>query len=996
MLPLVSYRMPICGVCKRLDDNGFGWTCEAYPDGVPEEIRVSEIDHRKDYKDDHGLQFVPVDEEATEYAKKIFDIDDDHKGETELKKYRWKKVCKPGDHRHPNYKHNVCHPRMQRHGELGRKPDDWLHYRNEKIAEMLLECMKDYWDDADEAGDLERGVVPEYMMPEEDQAYAHGWMEPDNYQYRKKELWDGLCEHYKHEEWKQVEKQMGLAKEWLEMLKAGRGRPKKQCQPGWHRHMDYAKNACHDRKQAHRHGIGGPDHDRINEFGALGEAVATEGEPGDETEQPKWTKSPYSARQPKMDDGLIQIDDVDKFIDDFRAKNKDKPTTITHKKFISFTGDYLYHNSSFRTSFRATYGGGRNDADLNDSERIWAAQLIDRIDSKLAPNPEKPDEINQTTPYDIVDMLDDLAIKSRGKRKMKFIDGFKTDFVKKMNISSEADMQNGFLKDYYDKVHIHNMFLDQKMMARHLTKMEHIGLTFTKNLKSIQYDPNDETDVLMKDIIGSNGDSLDHVTYEFIYSKETMDKAFKAGMLRPHFTSDGKPLGLEVTDKFNEWMSRKVPGFEGLQDDFIKIFVEEIRPKDMHSSRLGVEMDSHTSDSMSGISQSLGLGDKYTPSDTLFRKMHDKYGYAMPEPTFAVDEEKEREIAESIYKLYGDGINLKNFDLVSLKATLSDSEIEYVTQSLVRLEGAYTKPEQIYDPASNKFTMLTSSMSVYRSIGKLRDKLALDTITGEFTVKGTRSDVQSWDEIKPGDKKRIVDDNEYINHIGVESDGSEYGNLLANMVSDFILPNLPQCFTALQTKILCGKEGHLAMRDEVLTSSNTLAHFNPGTDQIAFPYERLNIDKVKAFIENPNKETARGFLDSMHTVYHEIAHGLDHYSNDDKFKGKNPTPDVKMADLIKKIEAEGSKTSTYLDKIPHCNNYPGYYKRGHQDEYPQWPKEYWAIVFESYAANPQVFIDPTAPELKDLYLEVKEALGGWESPMLFGEAKNELYMNIGV
>ena len=47
----------LCMTCKfRLLD----WSCEAYPDGIPEEIFNGEVDHKEPYKGDHGIQFEKV------------------------------------------------------------------------------------------------------------------------------------------------------------------------------------------------------------------------------------------------------------------------------------------------------------------------------------------------------------------------------------------------------------------------------------------------------------------------------------------------------------------------------------------------------------------------------------------------------------------------------------------------------------------------------------------------------------------------------------------------------------------------------------------------------------------------------------------------------------------------------------------------------------------------------------------------------------------------
>ena len=53
---------PICLECKHFhrDSKREGFTCDAFPDGVPEEIIMGEFDHRKPHPDDRGIQFESV------------------------------------------------------------------------------------------------------------------------------------------------------------------------------------------------------------------------------------------------------------------------------------------------------------------------------------------------------------------------------------------------------------------------------------------------------------------------------------------------------------------------------------------------------------------------------------------------------------------------------------------------------------------------------------------------------------------------------------------------------------------------------------------------------------------------------------------------------------------------------------------------------------------------------------------------------------------------
>ena len=65
---------PICVNCKRLRKAVYGqWglRCDAFPDGIPEDIVASRADHRQPYEGDHGLQFLAKSDAAANDAQHI-------------------------------------------------------------------------------------------------------------------------------------------------------------------------------------------------------------------------------------------------------------------------------------------------------------------------------------------------------------------------------------------------------------------------------------------------------------------------------------------------------------------------------------------------------------------------------------------------------------------------------------------------------------------------------------------------------------------------------------------------------------------------------------------------------------------------------------------------------------------------------------------------------------------------------------------------------------
>mgnify|MGYP001575305508 CR=1 FL=1 len=53
---------PICLDCKHLRESKVGILCDAFPDGIPKPIILTEVEHRQPYPGDQGIQYEPKEE----------------------------------------------------------------------------------------------------------------------------------------------------------------------------------------------------------------------------------------------------------------------------------------------------------------------------------------------------------------------------------------------------------------------------------------------------------------------------------------------------------------------------------------------------------------------------------------------------------------------------------------------------------------------------------------------------------------------------------------------------------------------------------------------------------------------------------------------------------------------------------------------------------------------------------------------------------------------
>lgn len=61
-----------CATCARYKQEKLNYwpICEAFPDGIPDEIASGKNGHEETYPGDHGLQYDPIPEVAAKVTKK--------------------------------------------------------------------------------------------------------------------------------------------------------------------------------------------------------------------------------------------------------------------------------------------------------------------------------------------------------------------------------------------------------------------------------------------------------------------------------------------------------------------------------------------------------------------------------------------------------------------------------------------------------------------------------------------------------------------------------------------------------------------------------------------------------------------------------------------------------------------------------------------------------------------------------------------------------------
>jgi hypothetical protein len=69
----MTIYIPQCIFCTHWRKDGLGPTCNAFPDGIPEEVLTNGHDHRKKYAGDNGIRFSSVGDVGDRFMAYTFD-----------------------------------------------------------------------------------------------------------------------------------------------------------------------------------------------------------------------------------------------------------------------------------------------------------------------------------------------------------------------------------------------------------------------------------------------------------------------------------------------------------------------------------------------------------------------------------------------------------------------------------------------------------------------------------------------------------------------------------------------------------------------------------------------------------------------------------------------------------------------------------------------------------------------------------------------------------
>lgn len=64
---------PMCSFCIHFNESTQGERCRAFPNGIPQQILEFEVDHRKPFPGDNGVQFEPIEGITEEELQVVFE-----------------------------------------------------------------------------------------------------------------------------------------------------------------------------------------------------------------------------------------------------------------------------------------------------------------------------------------------------------------------------------------------------------------------------------------------------------------------------------------------------------------------------------------------------------------------------------------------------------------------------------------------------------------------------------------------------------------------------------------------------------------------------------------------------------------------------------------------------------------------------------------------------------------------------------------------------------
>ena len=71
---MVTVPLPICIFCQHFDPTS--WSCEAFPEGIPDVVKIDGNDHKNPLPGDHGIQLKAKDNDEARAATTCWNRED--------------------------------------------------------------------------------------------------------------------------------------------------------------------------------------------------------------------------------------------------------------------------------------------------------------------------------------------------------------------------------------------------------------------------------------------------------------------------------------------------------------------------------------------------------------------------------------------------------------------------------------------------------------------------------------------------------------------------------------------------------------------------------------------------------------------------------------------------------------------------------------------------------------------------------------------------------